>query len=165
MLTNPGGVPAVGLTTSPPPTPAVTPPSASVPTGATQVVPVIKAPSTSWWQLGGSDERKQFEKDGSQNHNVRRIAAYGGIIFAVLLYAGGLIAIARILGFFPSHPAFDSDMWHIVVAILITLFTVPTVLLIAILKVTSPAASTEVPASVHELLGKMVEKLVDKVTG
>ena len=56
-------------------------------------------------------------------------------------------------------------MWHIVVAVLVALFTVPTVLVIAILKVTSPNQSTEMPASVYEALGKMVEKAIDKITG
>jgi hypothetical protein len=56
-------------------------------------------------------------------------------------------------------------MLHIVVAILIALFTVPTVLVIAILRVTSPAQDSELPTTAHEAIGKMVEKAVDKFLG
>jgi hypothetical protein len=132
--------------------------------GAAQIVPPVAAPSTKRWPFGRErDERKQIEKDGSQSHNVRRLAAYGGVTFAAVLYLAGLGAIALFLGVFPAHPPIDASMWHIVVAVLLALFTVPTVLLIAILKVTSPSQTTELPKSVHEALGKMIEKVVDKV--
>lgn len=134
------------------------------PTGATQIVPPIKAPSTKWWPFGRErDERKQIEKDGSQSHNVRRLAAYGGVVFAAVLYLAGLGAIALFLGLLPNHERIDASMWHIVVAVLVALFTVPTVLVIAILKVTSPSHASDLPTTAHEALGKMFEKFVDKV--
>ncbi len=140
--------------------------SVLAPTGAGQIVPPIKAPSTSWWPLGAErDERKQIEKDGSQNHNVRRLAAYGGVAVSALLYLAGLGAIALFLGLIPGHARVDSSMWHIIVAVLVALFTVPTVLVIAILKVTSPSQASELPTTAHEALGKMVEKVVDKICG
>lgn len=137
------------------------------PTGATQIVPPVIPPSTRWWWPFGRerDERKQIEKDGSQSHNVRRLAAYGGVCFACILYVAGLAAIALFLGLVPGHEKVDPKMWHIVVAVLIALFTVPTVLLIAILKVTSPSPQSDLPVSVHEALGKLIEKFVDKVCG
>lgn len=132
--------------------------------GPTQIVPPVKPPKTPWFSRE-RDERKQFEKDGSQNHNVRRIAAYGGVLFVGALYAAGLFTIALFLGLVPGQARVDPGMWHIVVAILVALFTVPTVLLIAILKVTSPSQSAELPPTVHEAIGKMIEKAVDKLCG
>jgi hypothetical protein len=135
-------------------------------TTISESIPPVNPPSQKWWPSGwwpfAEDERKQFEKDGSQSHNVRRWAAYGGLIVAIILYAAGLYAIAFFLGVLPGAVKVTPDMWHIVVAILIALFTVPTVLVIAILKVTSPAQDGELPTTVHEAIGKMVEKAVDK---
>lgn len=133
-------------------------------TGVAQVVPPVVAPATRWWQFWQErDERNQLERDGSQSHNVRRLAAYGGVAFAGLLYLCGLASIALFLGLVPGTPRVDATMWHIVVSVLVALFTVPTVLLIVILKVTSPSQTSDLPTSVHEALGKMVEKVVDKV--
>ncbi len=134
--------------------------------GATQIVPTVPPISKNWKFWGREkDERNQLEKDGSQSHNIRRIAAYGAIIFAAALYLAGVGAIALFLGLIPSTTAATPEMWHIVVAVLIALFTVPTVLIVAVLRVTSPTQSTELPTTVHEALGKMLEKIVDKVTG
>jgi hypothetical protein len=135
------------------------------PTNSESIPPVNppspKRGSSGWWPFA-EDERKQFEKDGSQSHNVRRWAAYGGLFVATILYAAGLCVIAIFLGLWPCAMRITSDMWHIVVAILVALFTVPTVLVIAILKVTSPVQDSELPTTVHEAIGKMVEKAVDK---
>lgn len=137
---------------------------APITSGATQIVPPITPPSAKWWQFGlERDERKQIEKDGSQSHNVRRLAAYGGVGIAAVLYLAGLGAIALFIGLIPGHVRVDSSMWHIVVAVLVALFTVPTVLVIAILKVTSPSHASELPTTAHEALGKMFEKFVDKI--
>ncbi|MDD2917390.1 hypothetical protein [Rhodoferax sp.] len=139
---------------------------ATAPTGAAQIVPPIKAPSKKFWQFGQErDERKQIEKDGSQSHNVRRLAAYGGVVVSAILYLAGLGVIALFLGLIPGHGRVDPSMWHIVVAVLVALFTVPTVLVIAILKVTSPSHASELPTTAHEALGKMFEKVVDKICG
>lgn len=127
-------------------------------------IPPVDPPAKSWWRGGSErDERSQLERDGSQSHNVRRIAAYGGMLVAGILYLGGLAAIGLVLGLCPKYPRVAADMWHIVVAVLVALFTVPTVLLVSILKVMAPSQETEIPATVHEAMGKMIEKLVDKV--
>jgi len=129
-----------------------------------ETIPPVQPPTKSW-RLWGPDERKQFEKDGSQSHNVRRVATYGGLFVAIILYTAGLFVIAVFLGLWPGSVKIASDMLHIVVAILIALFTVPTVLVIAILRVTSPAQDSELPTTAHEAIGKMVEKAVDKFLG
>ena len=141
----------------------------SVPaTSATHSVPIppVDTPAKKSGLFGWlfpPDERKQFEKDASQSHNLRRFAAYGGLIVATILYGAGLCAIAVFLGIWPHTEKVTSDMWHIVVAVLIALFTVPTVLVIAILKVSAPTQDSELPATVYEALGKIVEKVVDKL--
>ena len=137
----------------------------AIPSGSTQIVPPVSPPAAKWYQFGKKefDERNQIEKDGSQSHNVRRLAAYGGVVVVSVLYLAGLGAIALFLGLIPGHAKVDAPMWHIVVTVLIALFTVPTVLLIAILKVTSPSHASELPSTVHEALGKMCEKVVDKI--
>lgn len=136
-------------------------------TTISESIPPVNPPSTKWWPSGwwpfAEDERKQFEKDGSQSHNVRRVAAYGGLLIATILYAAGLYSIAVFLGVFPGSERVEAEMWHIVVATLITLFTVPTVLVIAILKVTSPAQDSELPTTAHEAIGKLFEKFVEKI--
>lgn len=141
--------------------------SSSATEGATQIVPPVHPIPKKWnfWFFGWEkDERNQLEKDGSQSHNIRRIAAYGAIALAACLYVAGVGAIALFLGLIPSIAAATADMWHIVVAVLIALFTVPTILIVSVLRVTTPAQSTELPTTVHEALGKMLEKIVDKVT-
>ncbi len=157
MSAEPEAAPATGVT-------GISPSSE----GASQLIPpVVPAKSRSrWLSWFERDERNQLEKDGEQSHRIRRIAAYGGLGVACLLYLAGLVAIALVLGLL-SRFGFErvtADMWHIVVAVLVALFTVPTVLVIAILKVTSPNQTSEVPASIHEALGKMVEKAFDKIT-
>lgn len=139
------------------------PVSNTIPPATSQSVPDIDPPKTGWFAWWANDERKQFEKDGSQSHNVRRLAAYGGVAMAAILYFAGIFAIGLFLGLVPGHPPFEAEKWHIVVSVLVALFTVPTVLLIAILKVTSPTQSGELPSTAHEAIGKMFEKIVDKM--
>lgn len=131
-------------------------------TAISETIPPVQPPLKSRGFFG-PDERKQFEKDGSQSHNVRRVAAYGGLFVSITLYTAGLFVIAVFLGLWPCAVKITSDMWHIVVAILIALFTVPTVLVIAILKVTSPAQDSELPTTAHEAIGKLFEKFVEKI--
>lgn len=137
------------------------------PLGESQPIPPVEVPKASlgWLWRSEPDERGQLEKDGSQRHNVRRVAAYGGIFFAGLLYLAGLGAIGLFLGLLPPHKPATADMWHIVVAVLVALFTVPTVLVIAVLRVTGPQADESLPPTAHEALGKMIEKILDKACG
>lgn len=140
-------------------------------TGGTQIPTstgsIGRIPEVKVVEKGPSErERNQIEKDGSQSHRIRRWAAYGGIGFAFVLYVAGLFAIGLFLGLFPGcHKGADPAMWHIVIAVLVPLFTVPTVLLIAILRTSTPSPNTELPASSHEALGKWIEKVVDKIGG
>ncbi len=140
------------------------------PIGESEPIPPVEPPKTGTgisWQFWKSapDERCQLEKDGSQRHKLRRLAAYGSIFFAGLLYLAGLATIGLVLGICPEYKPVAADMWHIVVAVLVALFTVPTVLVIAVLRVTGTQADESLPTTAHEALGKMLEKIVDKACG
>lgn len=120
---------------------------------------------TSWWRFweSSADERNQLEKDGSQSHNIRRIAAYGALLLATMMYIGAFVVLGVALGFIPTVEKFKELDWHILATMLVPLFTVPTVLIIGVLKVTT-RTQDDVPQSVQEALGKMVEKAFDKLT-
>lgn len=136
-----------------------------VPPDATIPEPVV--PPTGIFQavFGQSvDERNQLEKDGQQSHNIRRFAAYGALLVALLMYAGGAVVVAAFLGVIPGQERVKPEMWNIVVTVLAAAFTVPTVLVLAVLKSTvSKSKEEEIPNSVHEALGKMFTNLFDKL--
>lgn len=142
-------------------------PSTAPSAGTAQIVPTVAPPRTKWWNWSRErDERNQIEKDASQSHNIRRLAAYGGLVFVGVLYVAGLVAIAIFLDLIPGQPCKQqATEWHTVVAVLIPLFTVPTALVIVILKVTSSPQSSELPTTAYEAMGKMIEKIVDKICG
>lgn len=126
-------------------------------------IPEIKAGSG---KVGASEhaELNQFAKDSIQTHGIRRYAAYGGLVFVGVLYIAGLFAVARFLGVYPAACMVGQEVWHIVAAVLFVLFSVPTVLLIAILKSTSPSAQSSLPPTAHEAIGRMIERLIEKLT-
>ena len=132
--------------------------------GAATAIPDVSAPSG---RLGANEsaELNQFDKDGVQSHGIRGVAAYGGLCFAAVLYLAGLCAVAFFLGIWPCTSMVDEKAWHIVVAVLFVLFSVPTVLVIAVIKMASPSARSELPATVHEAMGRILEKAIDKLTG
>lgn len=126
-------------------------------------LPPVQPPATP--SAFAKAEQDFFQKNLQQSFNIRRLAGYGGLFFCAALYLAGLLAVAIFLGLWPGIPPVDKDRWHIVVAIVVPLFTVPTVLLLAVLRtVTVKPANDEVPASVHEALGQMLSKLFDKLT-
>lgn len=127
-------------------------------------IPVPNVQS-SWWRFWerSTDERNQLEKDGSQSHNIRRIAAYGALLLATMMYIGAFVVLGVALGFIPTMVKIKELEWHILATMLVPLFTVPTVLIVGVLKVTT-RTQDDVPQSVQEALGKMVEKVFDKLT-
>lgn len=140
---------------------------ATPPQGSGSPIPVVPTPKpTAWWQWRSAerDERKQLEKDGSQSHNIRRIAAYGGLLLVLALYGCGVVAIALFLGLLPGHDAAKPEYWHIVAIVLAALFTVPTVLLLAVLRAVAISKGDDsLPQSMHEALGQALMKVFDKL--
>lgn len=102
--------------------------------------------------------------DGQKlDHRLRSAAGYGALIFALALYLSGMGAIALFLGLFPTYPAAKPDMWHIVVATLVALFSVPTVLLLSVLRSTGIARNSAESDSMHSAIGEKVMQLFDKL--
>jgi len=111
-------------------------------------------------------ERNQIERDASQSHNIRRLAAYGALFVAFLMYVAGLCAVVRIAGLLPAVSPFAPDMWHIATIVVIALFSVPTVLVIAVLRASVKANAQEelTATTLHEWAGKAVVGAVEKLT-
>ena len=110
-------------------------------------------------------ELDMFERNLRQQYWIRGFAGGLGLVMCALLYVSGIAAAAVFLGLCPYLPAAKPDMWHIVVATLAALFTVPTVILLAVLRTVAVEKKDEgMPTSVHEALGQMLTKIVDKLT-
>lgn len=143
------------------------PPSGQVSGPAVAITNPIPAPKVKKWSIGAlfgaDDERNQLEKDGSQSHNIRRIAAYGALLLATLMYGSALVVLGAMLGFIETPNKKVNFEWHELATMLVPLFTVPTVLLIGVLRMTS-RTQEEVPKSAQEALGQMVQKIFDKLT-
>lgn len=147
------GLPPTTATSSQPPASSL-PPAAGVPLPPV-VVPQpkpIDSAETDWYAHG-----QQL------GHRLRRIAGYGGLLLALVMYAAGLCAAALFMGLWPEIvPRATGDMWHIVVPTLVALFSVPTVLLLAVLRNTSNAAKDEELDSIHAAVGQKVMDLIEK---
>jgi len=133
--------------------------------GATEIVATqIPRPHGTSQEMA---ELSQLERDASQNHNIRRVAAYGALACAAALYAAGLYAVAHIVGLVSEVHRFTPEMWHIATIVVAALFTVPTVLILAVLRATSKAAQPRGHAgeAIHEWLGRTVVDAVEKLTG
>jgi hypothetical protein len=111
-------------------------------------------------KLFGANEAKQ-----TLDVNVRRIAGYGAAILALVLYGCGIYAIAVFMGL-TCYPRAKAEEWHIVVAVLIALFSVPTVLMISVLRGTNGNAQAGQDDQLAEAVGQkiiqMAEKWLDK---
>lgn len=93
--------------------------------------------------------------------NLRRIAGYGAIAVATILYGVGVcLAVAF------SQPAplgLSVPSWHVVAATLAALFTVPTVLVLAVLRSTSKSTKDPEADSLHAAIGTKVMAWLDKI--
>lgn len=115
--------------------------------------------------------REKAEQEGVEgksrrlDHTLRSLAGYGALGFAFLLYASGLFAIALFLGLFPCWPRVQAEMWHIVVATLVALFTVPTFLVMAVLRSSAVVRKDASADNLHATVGEKLFKLLDKLIG
>lgn len=111
-------------------------------------------------------ELDDIEGDGRKlDHSLRTWAGYGALLFAFALYVAGLLAIALFLGLFPCWPRVQADMWHIVVATLVALFTVPTFLVMAVLRSSGAARKDADADNLHAAIGEKAMKVLDKLIG
>jgi len=107
-------------------------------------------------------EHNQFERNSLQAHNIRRWASYGALGLALVLYLAGLFAIASMLGFL-GNDRFTADMWHIATVVVMALFTVPTLLILAVLRSLTKSSETKDIITVHEQVGQFVLKFLEKL--
>lgn len=111
-------------------------------------------------------EQAGIEGKGRElDHSLRTWAGYGALAFACLMYAAGLLAIALFLGLFPCWPRVQADMWHIVVATLVALFTVPTFLVMAVLRSSGAVRKDADADNLHAAIGEKAMKVLDKLIG
>lgn len=110
-------------------------------------------------------EGQLFEAGTLLDHSLRSWSGYGALLLALLMYAFGVVAIALFLGFLPAiAPAADGDAWHIVVAVLVALFSVPTVLVLAVLRSTSAVKKDAEMDSLHAAVGEKLMSWLEKIT-
>jgi hypothetical protein len=108
-------------------------------------------------------EKGQFTDAEELDHSLRKWAARGGLVGVAVFYIAGLLAVALVLGICPNYPAVSADKWHIVVSVLVALFSVPTVILLAVLRSASLIRKDEASDSLHEAIGQKVMSVLDKV--
>lgn len=84
---------------------------------------------------------------------------------AALLHVAGVFALGVFIGLFDHWPAAQPDQWHIVVTAVIALFSVPTLILLTVIRSSSPAKQPTDPstANLHTLVGEKVLNLLEKL--
>ena len=119
--------------------------------------------------LHNNTERHFLSRPEELDLSLRAWAARGGLATAALLYAAGLFSLSVFVGVFEHWPAVSADKWHIVVTTVVALFSVPTMILLTIIR-SSSSMKTEPDAetkNLHTLIGEkllnLLEKLADKV--
>jgi len=97
--------------------------------------------------------------------SLRAWAARGGLAAAAVLYTAGLFALGVFVGLFDHWPAAQPDQWHIVVTAVIALFSVPTLILLTVIRSSAQAKQGADPstANLHTLIGEKVLNLLEKL--
>lgn len=107
------------------------------------------------------DEEKAFARGGQVlDRGLRRIAGYGALVIAGVLYLVGLCLAVKFSRAVPIGTVAPS--WHIVAATLAALFTVPTVLVLAVLRSASIKTKDAEADSLHAAIGTKVMAVLDK---
>ncbi|OWQ48276.1 hypothetical protein CDL60_06780 [Roseateles noduli] len=119
--------------------------------------------------LDNDVERGFLTRPQALDLSLRAWAARGGLAAVAVLYAAGLFSLSLFVGVFDHWPAVSADKWHIVVTTVVALFSVPTMILLTIIR-SSSSVKTEPDAATknfHTLIGEkllsLLEKLADKV--
>ena len=114
-------------------------------------------------------EDRFMSKPQKLDLSLRAWAGRGGLAAAAVLYAAGLFSLSVFVGVFDHWPAVSADKWHIVVTTVVALFSVPTMILLTIIR-SSSSMKTEpdtTTKNLHTLIGEkllnLLEKLADKL--
>lgn len=114
--------------------------------------------------VSGKKEAKELEGPGQRlDHLLKSWAGYGALVIAAVSYVSGFLLIALFAGVFPRYPRVDAESWHIVVAMLVALFSVPTVLVLAVLRNSVTAQKAASADSLHEAIGQGLVGVLDRL--
>ena len=126
-----------------------------------QPIPPIEIPQA---RPLDAKESSWFGEGQRLDHKLRYLAGYGALGLAMLMYLFGVAAIWLFMGLSPCLvPRATADMWHIVVAVLIALFSVPTFLLLAVLRSTNLLRKNDQEDSLHGVVGEKVLGALDRM--
>jgi hypothetical protein len=111
----------------------------------------------------GAEEAKFFDDSELKllDLSVRRWVSYGALITAAILYLAGLVAIAA-FWYGVAHGYVTAPLWPFYVTTLVALFSVPTGLVVGVLRSNSRSSEREDASTLNEAVGA---KLLDVVTG
>lgn len=109
-------------------------------------------------------EESSFLEDGKKlDHSLRSLAGYGALILAVLMYMAGLAAIAFFIGLCPNYGRVSEGHWHLVVSTLVALFSIPTILVLAVLRSAGQKHADKELDSIHSAIGEKVVSVIEKI--
>jgi hypothetical protein len=115
--------------------------------------------------VSAKDEKKDLEGPSRQlDHSLKSWAGYGALAIALVSYLAGFALIGIFAGMHPRYPRVDAASWHVVVAMLVALFSVPTVLVLAVLRNSVTAQKAASADSLHEAIGQGLVGLIDRLT-
>nr|WP_297530348.1 hypothetical protein [uncultured Roseateles sp.] len=142
-----------------------------------QPVPPIVAPST---DLPVSTEVQKFDPT-VLDYKIKRAGTFGGLSIAGVLYLVGVLVILKLMGIWPfnctpvtevtstlsrvvecTHVAIGEGAWHGIAGVMLALFSVPTVLLIAILR-TASAKREPLPDTVYTTAADKFANALERV--
>lgn len=124
-------------------------------------IPPVEAPA----QVGAAElsEADLLDQNARRlDHDLRKLAGYGALIVAAILYIAGLIAICVFVRLYIQRPEASANSWHIVVSTLVALFSVPTFLVFAVLRHAKPSNNGADDEMLHTAIGEKVVALVAK---
>ncbi|WP_431048070.1 hypothetical protein [Roseateles sp. L2-2] len=140
-------------------------------------VPPIVAPST---DAPVSTEVQKFDPT-VLDYKIKRAGTFGGLSIACVLYLVGVLVILKLMGIWPfnctpvaevtstlsrvvecTNVAIGEGAWHGVAGVMLALFSVPTVLLIAILR-TASAKRDPLPDSVYSTAANKLASALERV--
>ena len=127
---------------------------------AAEIPPVEVSP-----QVGAAELSEGLQLDHNArrlDHGMRRLAGYGALFVAAVLYLAGLGAVCVFIRIAIQEPDASGKLWHIVFSTLVALFSVPTFLVFAVLRHAKPSASTADDEMLHTAVGERVLQLVAK---
>ena len=127
--------------------------------GAAPKIPPVEVPP----KVGAAELSEGMQLDHKArrlDHGLRRLAGYGALTTAAILYLAGLGAVCAFVRLAIQEPDVSGKLWHIVVSTLVALFSVPTFLVFAVLRHAKPPTTSADDEMLHTAVGERVVELV-----